>query len=418
MAKISFSFESGLKQKSPNTIPLQQNSTIPLLQIQQSDQTYIKQGYESNADLYSVINYCTGNAANVKPILYDNSGKDKREITKHELIELFRQPSPGMTYRLFIAQALGFYMSTGNTYIYAPLLESGVNTGKTVRLIVLPSQYVTPKRVNGIKSYKISVGQWQQVFSEEEILHIRTPQLDYGNGVEEKGMSALKTALYNISSSNDGIKSQAARFQNPAGDGLIGFKDVVTVEQAQQVQARLDARSGPNYAGKLSVVSSGFDYENFGLSPADLEILKTVGWNRTVFCNLFGVDPHLVDPTMGSTFNNQREAVASAYNRTIVPFMEELFNGFNNWMTYKYGKNLQIEIDKSGIPELQTNKVENVKWLAMAWWLTGNEKRREIDYEPIEDPEMDLIQYPSNLQPFGAAEEADRKLGKGNDYRT
>lgn len=414
--KISFN----RRTKSPNYIPLQTDARIPYLSLAESDQTYIKSGYEANADLFSVINYLTGNAANIKPILYDVSARDKVEVLKHDLINLLRQPFPGMTYRRWIGQSLGYYALTGNLYLYAPFLEDGWNKGQTTQLMILPSQFTTPKITNGILSYKVSVGSWQQTFSADEILHISTPQFDYGNGVELKGMSPIKTALYNLSASNNGIKSQAMRFQNNGGDGVIGFKNAITDEQIKAVQAKLDARAGSNSAGKIFAAGSEFDYTNFGLSPADLEILKTIGWNRTVFCNLFGVDPHLVDPTMGSTYNNQREAVASPYNRTIVPFMEELFNGLNNWLLPRYKGSLSLEIDKSGVPELQKDKAENVKWLSMAWWLTGNERRREIDYEPLDEPEMELIQYPTNLQPFGADTAADTALGKRGtaDYRT
>ena len=393
---------------------------IPLSQLGQNDATYIQSGYEANADLFSVINYCTGNAANIKPILYDVVPKDKIEVLKHDLLELLRQPMPGMTYRLWIAQALGYYMTTGNTYIWGPMLEDGWNKGKTTQLMILPSQFTTIRRVNGVKEYKVSVGSWQRTYPAEEILHIRTPNLDYGNGVEDKGMSPIKTALLNLSSSNAGMRSQAARFQNNGGDGLIGFKDGLTDEQRKTVQAQLDNRSGSDNAGKIYAAGSGINFARFGLSPADLEILKTVGWNRTVFCNLYGVDPHLLDPSQGSTFNNQREAVASPYNRTIIPFMDELFNGLNNWLLPSYKGTLQFEVDKSGVPELQVNKAENVKWLAQAWWLTGNEKRREIDYEFIDDPEMDIIQYPSNVQPIGADQAAEAALGKRGapDYRT
>jgi HK97 family phage portal protein len=414
--KISFS----RRTKSPNYIPLQTDARIPYTPLTVSDQTYIKQGYEMNADLFSVINYCTGNAANIKPILYDVSGKEKIEVIKHDLIELMKMPVPGMTYRRWMGQALGYYMLTGNVYIWGPLLEVGVNRGRTTQLIILPSQFVTPKRVNGVMTYKVSVGTWKRTFPAEEILHIRTPQFDYGNDVEERGMSPIKTALYNLSASNNGIKSQAMRFQNNGGDGLIGFKNAITDEQIKAVQAKLDDRSGPNSAGKIFAAGSEFDYTNFGLSPADLQILQTVGWNRTVFCNIYGVDPHLIDPTVGSTYNNQREAVASPYNRTIIPFIDELFNGLNNWLVPAYKGSLQIEIDKSGVPELQKDKATNVTWLAQAWWLTGNERRREIDYEPIDEPEMDLIQYPQNLMPFGADKLTDGQLGKigAGDYRT
>jgi len=424
---MKFSVEISRRTKSPNYIPLQNDARIPYIQLQESDQTYIKAGYEANADLFSVINLLTGNAANIKPILYDLSGKDKVEMLKHDLLDLLKQPMPGMTYRHWIGQAIGYYLLTGNLYIWGPLLEIGMNIGKTKQLVILPSQFVTPKRINGIMTYKVSVGNWQQAYPAEEILHIRTPNFDYGNDVQEKGMSPIKTALYNLSSSNSGIKSQAMRFQNNGGDGLIGFKigktgtdQGLTEPQRKDVQAQLDSRSGPNSAGKIFAAGSGFDYVNFGLSPADLQILATVGWNRTVFCNLFGVDPHLVDPTVGSTFNNQREAVASPYNRTIIPFMDELFNGLNNWLVIKYKGNLALEIDKSGVPELQRDKATNVSWLSQAWWLTGNEKRREIDYEPVDDPEMDLIQYPQNLQPFGADTLANQQLGKigAGDYRT
>lgn len=401
---------------------LQDFTRMPFAPLADTPENYIKQGYESNADLFSVINLLASNAANVKIILYRVSGDKMDQVFTHPLLDLLRQPMPGMTYRKWITQVTGYYWLTGNAFIYAPWLESGANRGKTVKLPFLPSQYVQISLTdNGEKQYRIGVEK-QKVYSVDEVLHLSTAQYDYGAGRELYGMSPIKAALYNLSASNDGTKSQAARFQNGGLDGMLGVKDAKSEEQIKSLKLQLQQQSGTDKSGRLLITSSELDYVRFGLSPADLQILQTVTWNLRTFCNIYAVDPKLLDPTTGNTYNNMREAYASMYNRAIIPVMSELVEGLNNWLVPRYqtgGEKLLLVADTSGIQELQKDKQQQAGWLRLADYLTPNEKRVEMGYEPINDPEME-VPHLQNSTPIGLDPNAEKFLNERGftDYRT
>jgi phage portal protein BeeE len=137
-----------------------------------------------------------------------------------------------------------------------------------------------------------------------------------------------------------------------------------------------------------------------------------------VFCNIYKVDPKLLDPTVGNTYNNMQEAYASMYNRAIIPFMTELAQGLNNFLVKRYGKTLHIEIDTSWVNELQRDRSKMAAWLSQAWWLTGNEKRREMGFDVIDDPDMDVPLFPMNSIPSDFANEKNLNERGMPDYRT
>jgi len=400
----------------PGGTVLQDMTRVPFVPIGDTAINYIQNGYQANADLFTIINLLTSNTPNVKATLY----KGDKEIDKHDILTLLDNPSPTSTRAIWLQQVSGYYWLTGNAYIYAPFLEAGVNKGKTVELGWLPSQYMkVKKQKDGRLLYIYEGPDHKKEYQQEEILHLRTPNYEVGAGREMTGMSPIKAALNNLSSSNEGTKAQAARFQNGGLDGILGVKDAQSEPQIKKLKADLKMQSGTDAAGRILVTSSGLDWVRFGLSSADLQILQTVTWNLRTFANIYKIDPKLVDPTVANTYNNMKEAYASMYLRAILPFWRELANGLTHWLLPKYDKGLTLKLDTSDIPELQRDKETQTKWLKDAWWMTGNEKRAEQGMEPMDDPDMDLILYPNGgAMPSDIATEKTLNERAFRDYRT
>lgn len=401
------------KKSSGGMFTLQDMTRIPFAPLNDSDTTYIEKGYGANADLFSVINLLTSNAGNIRLSVYDGD----KQLDRHPIIDLLKEPMPGMTYSLWIAQVAGYYWLTGNSYLYAPWIEDGANRGKTIRLDYLPAQFIAIERQNGEKKYKQSAPE-RKTYEEDEILHIRTVQYNAGAGSEDYGMSPIKAAIMNLTSSNAGTKSQAARFANGGLDGMLAVKDAKTAEQIARMKKDINAQTGSDKNGRFLITNSEIQWVRFGLTPADLEILSTITWNLRVFCNIYKIDPKLLDPTVGNTYNNMREAYASMYNRAIIPFMTELAQGLTNFLAKRYGKTIRVEIDTSWVNELQRDRSQMAAWLSQAWWLTGNEKRKEMGFDVIDDPDMDVPLFPMNSIPSDFANEKNLNERGMPDYRT
>lgn len=401
------------KKSSGGMFTMQDMTRIPFTPLDDNDNNYINKGYGTNADLFSVINLLTSNAGNVRLTLYDGD----KQLERHPVLDLLKEPMPGMTYSLWIAQVSGYYWLTGNTYLYAPWIEDGANRGKTIRLDYLPAQFITIEQTGGGLKYN-QIAPIRRNYEEDEILHIRTAQYCAGAGQENYGMSPIKAAILNLTSSNAGTKSQAARFDNGGLDGLLSVKDAKTAEQIARMKKDINAQTGSDKNGRFLITNSEIQWVRFGLTPADLQILSTITWNLRVFCNIYKVDPKLLDPTVGNTYNNMREAYASMYNRAIIPFMMELAQGLNNFLVKRYGKTLHIEIDTSWVNELQRDRSQMAAWLSQAWWLTGNEKRKEMGFDVIDDPDMDVPLFPMNSIPSDFANEKNLNERGMPDYRT
>ena len=121
----------------------------------ENDDTYIQQGYQKNATIYSLINIITKAATTIPLQIYEIENKNdykrykaltsgtfdanilhkseilrKRalsEVEDTELHMLLDRPNPAQSYNSFITELIAFGKLTGNRYIYGIGPESGDN---------------------------------------------------------------------------------------------------------------------------------------------------------------------------------------------------------------------------------------------------------------------------------------------------
>jgi len=162
---------------------------------------YVKEGYNTNPTVYSIINYISRNASRVPLRLYKVTDekalkrvkaydpfsiegnkirkKALEEIDDHPLVEILEQPNPYMGQSLFIEQAVGYKLITGNTYIHGLAPDGGMDSGKFVQLYLLPSQHMEIEEQDGDLVYALvnalSAGEYfgpnknADFFEEEEL---------------------------------------------------------------------------------------------------------------------------------------------------------------------------------------------------------------------------------------------------------
>jgi phage portal protein BeeE len=75
--------------------------------------------------------------------------------------------------------------------------------------------------------------------------------------------------------------------------------------------------------------------------------------------------------------------------------MNFLISELNAWLVPKFGQNLILGYDKDGIDAIQEDRNDVYKRLENAYYLTVNEKRRQLGYDDIEDG--DKLYIPGNL---------------------
>jgi len=142
-----------------------------------------------------------------------------------------------------------------------------------------------------------------------------------------------------------------------------------------------------------------------GINPADLEIVNNSEHALRVLCNIYGVPSVLFNDNASSTYNNVSQARKDFYEFTIMP-LNKMFAQKVKHKLFR-DEDVYLKFDYSQIEVLQESFHKKALTLSTLWELTANEKRELLGYEPINDPAMDEILKPNNLEPIGGAFEDD-----------
>src|SRR5690606_28596682 len=322
------------------------------------NETYISKGYNYNADLYSIVNYIATTASTIPWKLYTmKQDGTLDEIKNHPLIDLIERPNPEMGQALFINSAIGFKYLTGNTYIYAPKMESGLNKGQTKEMYVLPSPLVeivfgsTFDPVRGF-TFKYHPDKRLEI-PKEECLHLKTWNPETNNfGSNLYVMSPIKAALRLLTQSNSAYAANTKSFQNMGAAGVFSRKSgqdaELTQEQARQLKKDWDEKAdGTN--NRVHFTSAQLDWTQLGLSPVDMAILESQKLSFRQFCNIFKFPSTILNDNENSSFNNILEAKKALYEDVIKPELYALRDELNRWLVPAYGENLYLDPDFSGI---------------------------------------------------------------------
>lgn len=406
---------------------------VTSLQYQNLEQL-IDEGFKRNVDVFSVINWIAENAANI-PLRVERLVGDKYELDPNsELQKLIDRPNPyqsGLEHR---HQAFGFYQTTGNTFIYAPRLEEGINQGQTKEMWIMPSQYTeifTGGWMNPIAGYGLNMFGGDMVkFKYDDVMHMKTLQLDFGDGREFYGMSPLRAGLMALDRSNSNYTAASTSYKTMGMAGILSVKDgesfepTMSPEQQSQEQERLDEQyMGVFNNGKTMVTNADVTYSKLGLSPVDLNLLADKKATLRDFCNIYGISSVLFNDNENSTYNNVSEAKKSAYNDVINPLVNRYVQELNQWLVPSYGEEYRIKADFSDVAVLQTDKKEQSEWLVneiREGLRTRNEGREILGLDAVEDEAADKLTVNAGtllledivFDPMIESSEAAKKLGK------
>jgi HK97 family phage portal protein len=411
----------------------------------QNAQQFVRDGYQSNDIVYSIIKLITDKAKlapfHVYKIVDQTAAKRYKSLMKQpdkienwnevkqlhkkafelydgdaRLNELLKYPNGEDTWADLIEQWCGFKLITGNSFIYAKMIKGGANDGKPFELFALPAQYMAiianvevfpPVRVG----YQLYYGKmW--TFDTKEILHDK-----YFNpywtvtGNELYGQSPLMAAAKTLTRSNEAKTAAVASFQNGGPAGVLfmnddNFDPISGTQQAQALKKAISEKGGASNYNSIAVSGYKVDWKQIGLSPVELDIIESEKWDMKSLCNIYGVPSQLLNDADNKTYNNQREGEKALTLRCAIPLLDSITENLNRKLHSDWGyrgTNVYIGYDIQVYQELEANKTEQVDWLDKAWWISPAQKMeimgiKNPDYIPTE--ELEKLYVPSNLQPL------------------
>lgn len=391
--------------------------------------SFSNEGYKKNATVYRCISLIAKTCAGISWELYEKKGNKATEIQDHDLITLMNRPNPMMGQSQFFEALISFFCIAGNTYI-----ESVGPSDKAPPLELWPLRpdlmKIVPSRFGYPAKYILKTGDAEKVWDCDfmsgviPVLHMKT-----FNPIDIwYGMSPMEAALLNVDQLNQSNRWNLALLQNnasPSGVLKVETSDVNPTGSLDDKQyTRLKEEFDRNYAGsrnagKPMILEGGLNWQSIALSPKDMEWLA--GKETTVkdVCNVFGV-PVMMLGYGDTTYSNYEEARLAFYEDTIIPIMKFLQTELNNWLTPKFGTNLELRYDADDIEPLVAKREKKFTSLATANWITQNEKRKACGYEEMKGWDVfnvnnKLLASPDDWTTVDDTQEVENLDGKEND---
>lgn len=395
---------------------------------------FIDKGYKYNHYVYSIINLITTHAAAVPLVTYKVTNKKHfrdlkswshearlaekykfrtlrykalEEIEDGKIIEVLNRPNKWTTLNDFVQQAIGFKLITGNTYIYGIGPEAGANAGQIHEMYFMPpteTEIVIGGPFDPIKSYRVSWIGYEDIPA-EKVLHIKNWNPSYSQtGEHLYGLSPIEVGTRAILNSNNANIAENSLMANVGAIGILSDEGAaLTPEQLQQIERKLKRKAGAHNYGELAAVGAKVTWQSMGMNAVDLNIIESKKMSLRDLCTLFHVNSALLNDPDNKTYNNLKEAKKALYTNAVIPQLDALKDGLNNWYAPKFGEEYYIDFDASEIPELQQDMKETVSYLKDAYWITPNEKRMVMGYDEDADPDMSDYLVPSTLRPLWQA---------------
>jgi HK97 family phage portal protein len=416
-------------------------------------ETYIQEGFNKNAAIFSIISYATKKFGQIPFRLYKvQAGKEKElarynyltktshnptqlkemlslrkkalddAMVENELDSLLQQPNRHQGQDSFLEMIYGFRKLTGEGNIW---LNSGEDLdAKTLELLLIPKQNLVllADRQDpwGILGYQLQFGTARVTLPKENVLMWKCPSYEFDavTKIHLRGQSPMRSLLLPLQASNAASEREVYLNKNAGVNGVLVDKTVraaaLTKEQLDQLKESVHNRvNGVTKSGNVTTMSGDWAYLQLGMDANQLRLLEHKKFTTRELCAGIGLPPEVFEPD--AIHANKKEAKRNWVYDSLTPDAYSLRDELNRALLPKFGFNkaqFHIDCDIMALPDLSEDVKSQVEAIKEAWWLSPNERRVFMNYEEDTDPNMDKKYIPSGLQTM---EQANEDLGKPLD---
>ena len=322
----------------------------------------INDGFAKVTDLYAIIRKIAQSGASMQLQVFKITDDEYELQTSGELFDLIMQPNKNQNQYEFKENALTNLLTSGNIFLTG---QESVGFGDIyTSLALLPPQYIDIQLSQSIDGIDVAQYVYQndtiyKPLNVDDIKHIKYfNPTDYGVQTGW-GLSPIHAGYLAMKSARDLNIAESSILANKGASGLLTNKGDYPLdsEEAKEIQNAIDKKiSGANKFGKIITTNASVEYIQMGMSPVDLQLIESGVVKLRQLCNLYGVDSSLFNDPANKTYNNRKEAEKSLYTQSVIPSLQKIVWGLNEFVIPSYNKkdnaNYKISIDKSHVPNL------------------------------------------------------------------
>ena len=357
-------------------------------------QSFSDNGYSKNPIAFRAVNLITHTAAAIPLFVMHCKDCKSYNITEHSLSRLIEKPNPFTSMVDFMETIIYYLLISGNAFVLkvhdlnGELNELYVLHPNDVEILTdsTNSSVVGYRYRNGskLKEYMIN-----RINGNCDILHLK----NFHPSNQTTGLSPFEAAADAIDQHNAAMKWNKALMKNgarPSGALIVkegkNSSGYLTPEQRNFLKQELDDMySGPQNSGRPILLEGCLEWKELGISPKDLDFANADKIAVRHIANAFGVPVQLLNDHESSSYNNYIEAKRALYENTVLPLLNKIVtNVFNNWVCPIFGKGFIVTYREDDIPALTYKKEQMLNNLKNSDFLTINEKRAILGFDPVE----------------------------------
>lgn len=347
---------------------------------------FANKAFARNPVVYRCVRMISEAAASMPLMVRENN----LELDEHPVLDLLSKPNERQSCPRLMESLYGHLLICGNAYLAKLELQ-----GEVRELHVLDPEKVSiildnkgwPKR------YRYETGAQVTHYELEEILHLAL----FNPSDAVKGLSPLSSAhmaldIHNSASNwNKALLDNSARpsgalvYASSAGENL-------TDEQFSRLKSELEeGYSGATRAGRPMVLEGGLDWKAMGYSPRDMDFLQAKNGAAREIALAFGVPPMLLGIPGDNTYSNYQEANRAFWRQTVLPLAKKTAHDLGNWLAPAFGNEMNLLLNTEGVESFAAD--QDAKWtrLSQAEFLTADEKRQALGFEPLGDAGQEVV---------------------------
>jgi phage portal protein BeeE len=348
--------------------------------------------YKELPELQSVVNRYAKMVASANPIVKD---KDGNIIEKgHWIFDLIDRPNPmqswgNMMYMTAINKAV-----TNNALLYAPKMTLGSRqlllplAFNNVQIIPTGKQLRQTDISGFIKEFKIpkdATGAYD-TFTPDEVIYFAEPDgINLFNTVSK--IDALKYPLSNIALQ---YRKRNVLLKNLFALGILSMENsdgmsAIPLDQKEKEEMRKDLMERNN--GMPVITDKQAKWDAMSFPTKDLMLYEELGADMLAVIDAFGLNQHMFgsnSESRGSTFSNVEAGEKQAYNATVIPDTEIIYDeitkqlkldkeGLYLYPSFEHISSLQNDMNKSA--QALLSRSQALEKIALQLTLTDDEKR-------------------------------------------
>lgn len=351
---------------------------------------YATEGYNQNVIVYSAVNRLARAISSIEWVVTVNGTR----LEEHPLLDLIRRPNPMQTRSAFWEQKIGYLLLSGNSYEERVKLRGRTNQIWNLR----------PDRMRPVQSKTGMPSGYEYKFSGQKRLFPANPitgesdirHLKLFNPLDDWiGMSPISAGSYAIDQHNEAMNWVQRLLQNsarPSGALIVDKETPLSDEEYTRMKAEMEEQhTGSQNAGRPMLLEGGLTWMQLGMSPLDMEILKTRDMAARDISLAFGVPPLLLNIPGDNTFSNYREARLGFYEDTVLPLLDYLVQEFNVWISEPEYGNAVLAPDYDSIEAIAEKRQKLWAMADESDDITLNESRRMKNLPPLPAPLGDTL---------------------------